>query len=1369
MGCGCATVQSKKGIRAGSVRSKLGSLNSTRTTYFLLKRSQLKNFLSHLIPKEFSTKLNELANALAHDCQGISSTSESSEIDLLTASVAVILSFSNPPPTLVKAAMDFLAETVTFYKSHTKQRNSNSSLENQFGRYSLKSSVLLLKDISEIPVDKLAAASQGNPQVLTDFLFCILGVFRYSAGLNFRASMRLDESKLKYLQGIYFKLAELQEKLFDEELCDAKMYTKRDYSGVATIEDLAKIQNEKIESKCRKEFDSFLRAFVQEVPNNSFFEGDPRTYIQEMLASHSTPQILALVKSSHMTRLDLFLDDLYANPECNHFQSIAPSFPNGPGGHLHKYQIVGRHYCQRKNLLTLLPRYILLHLILSLVNHSSKIRKYLACIEYSVDPILRPRNKLVPKIYKVLHEFFVKIGPVNLKHTLVFIIDNADYLDDSFYFALKYCKKVMPTWLKIVVTVSGSEGSRLKMLGPHNLVVSHGNFMSALCGYLVNKVLGEGKEELAIELVRRCVDGGLAKFKEIWKALKKVHPEAKLANEDVLELCESATLFGVEKKRAKIQTVIKEIKSYKHFETVEKVLVFLMSARSPLPIVLLEEWLSLTPTRIIQETLKSFAHVFHMNEPVPSPETIIYLKHKSIWQQFWHPSKPDILVSSITEMNERCWSSLDNESMIELPEYYRLNAVHHYTKIMKPDTPVPGIRFAHPDWIYSQLSYFKSFDFILSDLDALHSAHPDSDLVRLRNHLHLLEQTYENAELPLSDFAAHIRSRLMNEESLLLQNCMAKLNELSCPHFKPSFPTLRENNNISFIGDSDSEVVAVLMEANNLIWATSLGMLYVFAMPEYKLVQKNYIEFGIDAVCYAGDSRILIASGKYLYLWRIESSDTKNPEFSLESPQGGTTFLTILGTNFYAVGKDNSISKGTVNSTGLTLEKKTAKFDKPITAFLAVNNPRGEGIRSTLIFTGHASGIVKIFGVDLHWLVNLQHGDDKILSLQPSSLKGHVISLCSDGGVKIFDMNYYTTVSDLSIFDVAQDNLVGALFVESAGILVAVETHLIRFYKISSCSLHETWHHPFSSPIKALQKTKDDKFLLVGDEAGHVVVFNIQKTLEQRVALGMPSHRPESPVNFLLCTTNLSGEQHLVSCSGEREVKIWGRDTGRFIKKYSLSAVARKILQYVQSIEDIITAAELDKEKQHIGYFGCKDTNIYQIDLTQGIATEPFSEQHGTQNPQKLLAKISFLKATEGLLICGSEKNVKVWNTKTRMVISDFTEHKGKLNKYKDYIAAVLYASFASTPTDHIESIDAGFNYMKWHFITKEVMTNIPLLLQDASYIEEEIGMVAVFCDQKCYIGTTAGLVRCFCLKTKQELFKISTFNSISFSIEVLR
>ncbi len=107
-------------------------------------------------------------------------------------------------------------------------------------------------------------------------------------------------------------------------------------------------------------------------------------------------------------------------------------------------------------------------------------------------------------------------------------------------------------------------------------------------------------------------------------------------------------------------------------------------------------------------------------------------------------------------------------------------------------------------------------------------------------------------------------------------------------------------------------------------------------------------------------------------------------------------------------------------------------------------------------------------------------------------------------------------------------------------------------------------------------------------------------------------------------------------------------------------------------------------------------------------------------------------------------------------MVSDFTEHKGTGCDLSG-VATVIYASTVPGCPDQVESIDASFVYVRWSMHGKEIVESCPLLIQDASFIEEETGLAATFCDSKAFVGTSAGLVRCFCLKTKKELCRLST------------
>ena len=673
---------------------------------------------------------------------------------------------------------------------------------------------MFIMDLLEIPSDKLIEKIQLETKLLSDFLFCILAIFRYSAGLNFRANIRLDDLKLKYLQLIYNKLEELRDKLIEEKEEKIRAYTKRDYIGLGSIEAMIELENEKVIPKDRKEFDKFLAKFRHEVTDNNYFN---KNYIPTILES---PSICMLTKTDRITRIDLLIDEL-----CDS-----------------QLNIIGRHCCCRKNAITLIPRNIFSFLMFSLAKYSKKISKYLTCIEYDMGSILMPKIKLLDKSRKILYDFFKKISAVALKDNLIFVIENAELLDESFYLDLKYCKDVIPHYIKIILTVNLTiiDDDKLKMLNSQNIHINHGKYMPRLCQYYIKSTLKESNKNLIDELIK-CTNNNIESFKAYWKQLKKLEPSVDSFKDYISKM--TPPLLAIEKKSTKIRTIAKLIKTHKDCEILEKIIIILRTTRSPLTILILED---LIPNQSIKEVLQDFLNIFYLSDIEIALDSTICLKHQRSWQQYWKPSTQNLHSTGIVE---KCWSLLDNDSSLEIPEYYRLNAVHQYIVASKIiPTPLSSVRFLYPDWIFSQIVYFKSFDFVYSEIDALHILYSDSELVILKNLFHLLEQTYEGAELPFSDFAAHMHSRLMMEESLLFQNFLGKLNDSNYTYFKPMFSSLKENNNFEFITGSDSEIAAITIDKKMLTWGTSLGMVYIASMPSFIIQAKIYMKNGVQSL-----------------------------------------------------------------------------------------------------------------------------------------------------------------------------------------------------------------------------------------------------------------------------------------------------------------------------------------------------------------------------------------------------------------------------------------------------------------------------------------------------------------------------------------
>lgn len=62
----------------------------------------------------------------------------------------------------------------------------------------------------------------------------------------------------------------------------------------------------------------------------------------------------------------------------------------------------------------------------------------------------------------------------------------------------------------------------------------------------------------------------------------------------------------------------------------------------------------------------------------------------------------------------------------------------------------------------------------------------------------------------------------------------------------------------------------------------------------------------------------------------------------------------------------------------------------------------------------------------------------------------------------------------------------------------------------------------------------------------------------------------------------------LISCSLERELRVWDLKSGKFLKKYDLASFT----------QEAVTSLKLSSDGKLL--LGSKDSNIYQIDIVRG-------------------------------------------------------------------------------------------------------------------------------------------------------------------------
>ena len=87
----------------------------------------------------------------------------------------------------------------------------------------------------------------------------------------------------------------------------------------------------------------------------------------------------------------------------------------------------------------------------------------------------------------------------------------------------------------------------------------------------------------------------------------------------------------------------------------------------------------------------------------------------------------------------------------------------------------------------------------------------------------------------------------------------------------------------------------------------------------------------------------------------------------------------------------------------------------------------------------------------------------------------------------------------------------------------------------------------------------------------------------------LSSHRRYYPFVCIDVTERLDEKNQVISCSLERDLRVWSRDTGLFLKKYDLSSF----------MTENGSTIKLSKSEGML-FLGSKGMNVYLIDVDRG-------------------------------------------------------------------------------------------------------------------------------------------------------------------------
>ena len=159
-------------------------------------------------------------------------------------------------------------------------------------------------------------------------------------------------------------------------------------------------------------------------------------------------------------------------------------------------------------------------------------------------------------------------------------------------------------------------------------------------------------------------------------------------------------------------------------------------------------------------------------------------------------------------------------------------------------------------------------------------------------------------------------------------------------------------------------------------------------------------------------------------------------------------------------------------------------------------------------------------------------------------------------------------------------------------------------------------------------------------------------------------------------TERLGEKNQVISCSLERDLRVWSRDTGLFLKKYDLSSFTA----------ENVSTIKLGKSEGML-FLGSKDMNVYLIDVARGKLCVVY-EGHWSR-----VTSIYTLPGKD-ILVTLSESNIKVWDLEYDECIKNMNDHS----------SLIVYCAQSHKDDQLIVTISQNLEYKEWNYVTGDIV-----------------------------------------------------------------
>lgn len=239
------------------------------------------------------------------------------------------------------------------------------------------------------------------------------------------------------------------------------------------------------------------------------------------------------------------------------------------------------------------------------------------------------------------------------------------------------------------------------------------------------------------------------------------------------------------------------------------------------------------------------------------------------------------------------------------------------------------------------------------------------------------------------------------------------------------------------------------------------------------------------------------------------------------------------------------------------------------------------------IVVSFADGEVVLYDLDLKLLFSVQRHTlceiIKIVQLSP----GELLCFYKEGQLNVLNTLTLDELRQGSIFNLKSEDYLDLILIKSREyFLFTIERHKVEFFNGQSFKRSDSWDYFFEKEITGCDKNREGSKICIWDKGGYLILFNFLKSLDPLIKVKhIPNHRKFDPVICIDVTEKLDSNQ-IISCSLDRDLRVWDRSTGAFVKKYDLSSFTA----------ENISAIKLGKAEGML-FLGSKDMNVYLIDV----------------------------------------------------------------------------------------------------------------------------------------------------------------------------